>query len=204
MANFTVVPIADLFAQQLVVTTGGNVSGERTPTEGSILAKIWIYHALHEATANTNPGSFYVQTRGEDSVPGDSQWMTVAQFTTSDATSVTTALDATEPEGETSISVASTTSFVAGDYIYIDDATNVVHGEWHTIASITSSTAMVMADGLAFAKASGDDAWTGAEGFYMELDLAGVFAYRVLYIHRGATVAATAVMARQVEVTDFE
>ena len=62
MANYTVVAIADIFAQQLVVTSGGNVSGERTPTAGTIGAKIWIYHALYEATANTNPGSFYVQT----------------------------------------------------------------------------------------------------------------------------------------------
>ncbi len=204
MANYTVTAIADLIANQQVTHAASVIGADKTPAEGSILAKIWMYHALHEATANTNPGTFHVQTRGEAGTAGDSQWVTVAKFVTSNATSVTTDITATEAQGQTTIVCTSTTSFVAGDYIYIDDATDQdLNSEWHYISSVTDSTNLVLADGLSFAKASGDDMWTGAQPFYFELDLAGVLEYRVIYIHQGGTGANTAIWVRTIEATDF-
>ncbi len=208
MADYTVTPVFDLMAHTRVTHDPGesssNVLGAaRAPAEGSILASIWMYHALHEATVNTNPGTFFVQTRGE---AVNDQWMNVAQFLTSNGTAATSALDATEAIGVTEISITSSASFAAGDYIYIDDADGVAEDEWHHVAVIDggAGTDLTLAEGLVAAKASGDDAWTGAEGFFYPLDLRGVFEYRVIYIHQGAVGADTAVWVTAVEATDFE
>lgn len=201
MADYTVTGVFDLIGHQRGSHPYHVIGSARTPAEGSILAKIWLYHALHEATANTNPGSFYVQTRGE---AVNDQWVTVAPFLTSDGTTATSALTATEAIGVTSLAITSSASFVAGDYIYVDDATGDTDDEWHHVVQIDSvGTDLLVAEGLVAAKASGDDAWTLAEAFYMELDLAGVFEYRVIYIHRGGTGANTAIWVRAVEATDF-
>ena len=201
MADYTVTTVFDLIAHQRGTHPYHVIGSARAPLAGSIVAKIWLYHALHQATANTNPGSFYVQTRGE---AVNDQWMTVAPFTTSNGTSATSALDATEAIGVTSLSITSSASFAAGDYIYVDDATGDTDDEWHHIVQIDSAgTDLLISAGLVAAKASGDDAWTLAEGFYMELDLAGVFEYRVIYIHRGGTGADTAIWVRGIEATDF-
>ena len=202
MTDFTVTTVADNIAHQRLTHPAHVIGTTETPAEGSILAKIWMYHALHEATANTNPGSFYIQTRGESV---NDQWMSVAQFTVSNGTSATSALDATEAIGVTSISITSSASFAAGDYIYIDDATANTDDEWHQIVQVDSvGTDLLIASGLVAAKASGDDAWTLAEGFYLELDLAGVFEWRTVYIHRGTTGANVALWVRFIEVTDIE
>ena len=87
------------------------------------------------------------------------QWMTVVPFTTSDGTSATSALDATEAIGVTELSITSSASFAADDYIYVDDATADTDDEWHTIVGIDlNATDLTIAEGLVAAKASGDDA----------------------------------------------
>lgn len=202
MANFTVTTVADTIAKQRLAHPGHVIGTTEVPAEGSILAKIWMYHALHEVQVNTNPGSFYIQTRGE---AVNDQWMSVAQFTVSDGTAATIDLTATEAIGETVLAVSNSSGFAAGDYIFVDDATADTDDEWHLIAQIDSvGTDLTLAEGLVAAKASGDDAWTLAEGFYYELNLAGVFEYRVVYIHRGGTGADVALWVRFVEATDFE
>lgn len=202
MANFTVTPVFDLIAHQRVAHPGSVIGSARTPADGSISAKIWLYHALREVQVNTNPGTFFVQTRGE---AVNDQWLTVAPFLTSNLTAATSALTATEAIGVTEIAITSSASFKAGDYIYIDDATADTDDEWHHISEIDggAGTDLTLAEGLVAAKASGDDAWTGAEGFYLPLSLVGVFEYRVIYIHQGATGADTAIWVRGIEATDF-
>ena len=202
MTDFTVTTIADNIAHQRLAHPGHVIGTTEVPAVGSFLAKIWMYHALHEATANTNPGAFYVQTRGE---AVNDQWANVAVFTTSNGTSATSALTATEAIGVTELAITSSASFAPGDYIYVDDATGDTDDEWHTIVGIDlNATDLTIAEGLVAAKASGDDAWPLAQMFYHSLDLAGVLQWRVVYIHRGGTGANVALWVRFVEVTDIE
>ena len=159
-----------------------------------------MHHGFIEAGANTNPGSFYVQIRLESV---NDQWVTVAKFTTTTNTTVEEALTATEAIGVTSLACASTTGFVADDYIYITDATGDTDDEWHQLDVIVANTSLELVEGLVAAKASGDDAFSDAEHFFYDLNLAGIAQYRVIYKHEGATGMNTAVWVRGIEVTDF-
>ena len=204
MADFTVTTVFDLITHQRVTHPASVIGSARPPApDGSFISvNIWMYHALHEVQVNTNPGTFFVQTRGE---AVNDQWMNVAQFLTSNLTAATSDLTATEAIGVTEIAITSSASFKAADYIYIDDATADVDDEWHHISEIDGGvgTDLTLAEGLVNAKASGDDAWTLAEGFFFPLPLAGVFEYRVIYIHQGAVGADTAIWVTGVEVTAF-
>jgi hypothetical protein len=163
--------------------------------------RIAMHHGFIEEGTNTNPGSFFVQTRLENV---DDQWVTAAQFTVTAAAIAAEALTATEPVAEVSLAVTSTTGFAADDYIYITDATGDTDDEWHQLDKIVADSSLELIEGLVAAKASGDDAYSQAEHFSMYLDLAGVAQYRVIYKHEGSTGMDVAVWVRGIEVTDFE
>ncbi len=202
MAKNTVTAIEDLIAHQRTPHgTGISVIGAaRLVPAGSIAARIWVYHGFTEATINTNPGTFLIQTRGE---AVNDQWATVLPIGTFGGTPATSDLTATEPIGETALAITSSAAFAALDYIYITDATDDENDEWHTISEIGSGTNITLAEGLVFEKESGDDAFTGAQMIPLEISLRGVFEYRAIYVHQGAIAADTAIWVRRRETTDF-
>lgn len=199
MADYTVSSVFDLIAHQHVTHPESVYGAARTATD-MLGVRIAIHHGFIEAGANTNPGSFLVQTRLE---AVNDQWVTVAEFGTTSNTTVTEALTATEAIGVTSLACASTTGFAANDYIYITDATGDTDDEWHQLDAIVADTSLELTEGLVAAKASGDDAYSDAQHFAMYLDLAGVAQYRVIYKHEGGTGMNTAIWVRGIEVTDF-
>lgn len=199
MADFTVSSVFDLIAHQHV-THPNSVYGSARPATDMLFARIAIHHGFIEAGANTNPGSFYIQTRLEAAVD---QWVTAFKITATDATIVTEALTATEPIGEKVLACASTTGFAANDYIYVTDVTGDTDDEWHQLDKIVTDTTLDIIDGLRAAKASGDDAFSDAQHWEYLLDLAGVAEYRVFYKHEGGTGMNSAIWVRGIEVTDF-
>lgn len=199
MADPTVTAVFDLIGHQRLTHPNSVYGSARTATD-MLSVLIHMHHGFIEAGANTNPGSFYVQTRLENV---NDQWVTVAKFTTSGATTVAEALTATEPTTETVLAVADTTGFLADDYIYITDATGDTDDEWHQLDKIVGATSLDLVEGLVAAKASGDDAYSDAEHFAMLLDLYGVAQYRVIYKHEGGTGMDTAIWVRGIEITDF-
>lgn len=159
-------------------------------------------HGFHEAAANTNPGSFHVQVT-PDSSDGEG-WITVAKFTTTAATP--TSIDPTNAEaaGQTTIETGDTTGAAVDELRYFEVAAAPADGEWVHVESFVTNTQLDLLDGLANAHLATDLLYSDAERFAMYLDLAGVAAYRVVYIHEGATGANTVIWVRGIEVTAIE
>lgn len=151
-------------------------------------AVIHLYHAYVEATADTNPGSFKVQVRpdaGDGSV--NEHAVTVATFTARGTTPDTEAMTATEPAGETTLAVASTTGFAVDDVLYIQDTGTLADSEWAELKTFVSNTNVQLIDGLTTQKDSADVIWNDASRWVLALDLNGMESFRVVWSHEGTT-----------------
>lgn len=166
------------------ITHPDTVKGSAQDASGKLAVTILMFHASVEATANTNPGSFYVQASG--SAAGDEDWATIAQFTAQVSTADTEAMTATEPAGETVLAVASTTGFVATDNLYIQDTGTLADSEWAKCQEIVANVSIDLIDGLTNQKDSADVIWNDAEIFPCQLDLTSISRWRVVFQHEGA------------------
>jgi hypothetical protein len=163
-----------------VVGSAINVSTKRA-------AVLFLYHAFVEAAANTNPGSFKIQVRPDDGAgTATEHWITVLELTSSPTTADTEAMTATEPIGETVMAVASTTGFVAGDLLYVQDTTTLADSEWAECRSLVTNVSITLIDGLTVQKDSADVIWNDATKFVVSLNLNGVESFRVVWFHEGA------------------
>lgn len=161
------------------------VKGSAQDVSTKFAVTIIMFHAIVEAVANTNPGTFYVQMSA--SASGDEDWVTTHKFTATDGTPDTEAMTATEPGGETVLAVASTTGFVAEDQLYIQDTGTFTDSEWALCQEIVTNTSINLVDGLTNGKDSSDVIWNDAEIFVCNLDVMAVTRLRVIFIHEGAT-----------------
>lgn len=151
-------------------------------------ATLFLFHGYVEATADTNPGKFKIQVRpdaGDGSVL--EHWITVLELTARGTTPDTEAMTATEPGGETSMAVASTTGFVAEDLLYIQDTGTLADSEWAECQEIVTDSAILLLDGLTTQKDSSDVIWNDASKFVVALDLNGIESFRVVWSHEGGT-----------------
>lgn len=167
------------------VTHPDTVKGSAQEVSTKLAATIICFHASVEATANTNPGSFLIQVSGASS--GDEDWATIVQFTAMVSTADTENMTATEPVAEVAMAVASTTGFVAGDNLYIQDTGTLGDSEWAKCQEIVSNTSINLIDGLTNQKDSSDVIWNDAEIFVAQIDLTAVSRLRVVFQHEGAT-----------------
>lgn len=184
MATITKTAAISLLSHQ-AITHPDTVKGNSTDVSTKLAATVACYHASVEATANTNPGSFYIQVSGTDS--GDEDWFSVAAFTAQATTADTENMTASEPQGETVLAVASTTGFVAGDLLYIQDTGTLADSEWGRCKEIVANTSIDLIDGLTNAKDSSDVIWNDAEIFVAQIDLTAIKRLRVVFQHEGAT-----------------
>ncbi len=201
MANFTQTAIADAIAHTESTHPWSSLGSSLTPTAGALWTTITMHHAYVEAATPTNPPSFYVQINLGTT---DESWTTVAQFTCSNAAVVVENLTATEPVGETAMTVAATAGFVAGDYIYIDDVGTAANSEWHQVQQIVTDTTIDLTAGLVTEKDTSDNIYSEAETFTMRLDLSGVARWRVIYLNEGGTSVDSAIWVRHIETSDIE
>lgn len=167
------------------VTHPATVVGSAISVTDDLSLTIVMFHASVEAVANTNPGTFYVQISA--SAAGDEDWVTVAKFTATVSTADTEAMTATEPIGETVLACASTTGFVAGDTLYIQDTTTLADSEWNFCKRIVTDVSIDLFSGLTVAKDSADVIWNDANIFTCILDLTSITRVRVVFSHEGAT-----------------
>lgn len=150
--------------------------------------RIFMYHGYIEATADTNPGKFKVQTRpdaGGGSV--NEHWQTVAEYVVKGTTPDLENMTATEPIGEKVLVVASTTGFVAEDLLYIEDVNTLADSEWAECQEIVTNTSIDIIDGLTVAKDTSDNIINDASKFVSDIDLNAGESYRVIWSHEGAT-----------------
>lgn len=151
-------------------------------------AVLFLYHGYVESTADTNPGSFLVQVRpdaGDGTVAEN--WITVAELSAAGTTPDTEAMTATEPAGETTLAVASTSGFAVGDELYIQDTGTLEDSEWARLKTLTTNTNIQLIDGLTNQKDSSDVIWNDARKWVVTLDLDGIESFRVVWTHEGAT-----------------
>lgn len=145
-----------------------------------------LFHALVEAAANTNPGTFHVFVSAAES--GNEDWVEIPPVIQAESgTADTEAMTATEPVGETVLAVASTTGFVAKDKLYVQDASVVADGEWATCKRVVTNTSIDLATGLTNAKDSSDVIWNDATMAAIFLDLSAVKRLIIVFSHEGAT-----------------
>lgn len=150
-------------------------------------ATIFLYHGYVESAADTNPGKFLVQIRpdaGDGTVTEN--WQTVIELTVKGTTPDTEAMTATEPIGETTLAVASTTGFAVEDELYIQDTTTLADSEWAKCKTFVANTNIQLIDGLTVAKDSADVIWNDASKFVVTLDLNSIESFRVVWTHEGA------------------
>lgn len=178
------------------VTHPDTVVGSALDVTTKFAATIILFHALVEAAANTNAGTFIVQISG--SASGNEDWAPLARFTPNNGTADTEAMTATEPIGETSLAVASTTGFVAGDILYIQDTGTLADSEWARCREIVTDNSIHLIDGLTTAKDSADVIWNDANIFVCQVDLSAVGRLRVVFQHEGTVGANVHVKALMV------
>ena len=180
-------PAASILAHQLATHPTTKVgSSISVLTKRSVV--ISMFHAYVEDTADTNPGKFKLQVRpdaGGGSV--NEHWITIAEFVVKGTDPDTEAMTATEPSGEKVLAVASTTDFVAGDLLYIQDAGTLADSEWAECQKIVTNTSIDIVDGLTTGKDSSDFIWNDAISFVAALDLNPIESFRVIWSHEGAT-----------------
>ena len=165
------------------VTHPDSVEGTSVVMATYLNAVIVCWHALVEATANTNPGTFRVF--GSLDAADDENWFHILDIDASNATAATEAMTATEPAGETVLAVASTTGFAAKDNIYVQDTGTLGDSEWHTVDKIVANTSIDIMMGLTNQKDSSDVIWGSAQQFTVPLP-GNLSRVRVDFSHEGA------------------
>lgn len=183
MANITKTSDIAILAHT-AITHPDTLKGSAQDVSTKLAATIILFHSSVEATANTNPGTFLIQISGAAS--GDEDWATIQSFTCSNTTADTEAMTATEPVGETVLACASTTGFVATDYLYIQNTT-LANGEWARCQEIVTNTSINLIDGLTNEQTNTSVIWNDADIFVAQIDLTAVKRIRVVFQHEGAT-----------------
>ena len=178
------------------VTHPDTVKGSATDVSTKIAATVFLFHASVEAAANTNGGIFRIE--GSASASGDEDWVPLHQCAAQATTADTEAMTATEPSGETVLACASTTGFVAGDILYIQDTGTLADSEWARCQEVVSNTSINMVDGLTTGMDASDVIWNDAETWAIGVDLSSVTRIRVVFQHEGAAGANCHVKATMV------
>lgn len=200
MADFT--QSKSTLLAHAAVTHPDSVEGTAVSVATALECLIILWHALVEATANTNPGTFRIF--GSLDAADDDNWFHILDVDVSNATAATEAMTATEPTAETVLAVASTTGFAAKDNIYVQDTSVVADSEWHTVDKIVSNTSIDIMLGLTNQKDNADVIWGSAQQFSIPLNCAGLSRIRVDFSHEGATGANVHIKAEVHVATDIE
>lgn len=191
-----------VFLSHQAVTHPDTVVGSEVDVGTGLACSIVCFHALVEATANTNPGKFLIQT--SPSASGSEDWSTYQELIVNNTTADTEAMTATEPIAETVLAVASTTGFVTEDVLYIQDVGTLADSEWGLCQEIVTNTSINLVDGLTVAKDSADVIWNDANVFPAVLiDCTALARVRVVFMHEGATGANCHVKALGIVATEI-
>ena len=153
-----------------------------------IAARIFLYHGYVQAAADTNPGSFLIQLRPEAGTSTVAEnWITHTTKTAAGTTPDAETMTANEAIGDTMIECDSTTGFLAGDNLYVWNATTLTNSEWATARLITTDTSITLMDGLTRAKTTADSCamYNDASRWVVDIDLTTTASLRVVWSHTG-------------------
>ena len=175
------------------VTHPATIKGGAVNVSTFFACDIAMYHAMVEAISNANPAEWLIQYSLETS--GDDTWFTRATFTVNTGTPATELLSGTEAIGQTVLEVASTTGFVQGAQVYVQDASVPGDGQWGLLDSVVTNTSLTLIDGLKVAKDSSDIVWDNANILNFHDDILSVMRLRILFRTQGAAAVNSHVMA---------
>ncbi len=108
-------------------------------------ASFWIRIGRIVTAALTLPVT--VRIEGSPSASGDDDWQVIASLQSGTAAAESEALTATEPVGEVTLAMASTTNLAAADPIYIKNLT-VANSEFRRICNVAAGVSITIEDGL--------------------------------------------------------
>jgi len=189
--SYTVTPVKTdsiaVLAHQ-VATHPTTIVGSAIDVSTKKAISLHLFHGYIEATADTNPGRFLIQVRADDGAGSvNEHWITVAELVALGTTPDDENLTTTESAGDSSLAVASTTGFVAGDLLYIRNVGTLANSEWARLKSIVSNTSLELMDGLTNGMTSSDKVFNDASAWVVNLDVRNIEAIRVVWFHQGAT-----------------
>lgn len=190
-----------LLAHAALTHPGSKVSDAAISVAGDIGAKIYLFHANVEVTANATGVRYLVQITPDSS--GDKHWQTEDTLITDTVAAVTEALTATEPVGEVVLAVASTTGISIHDEIYIVNTT-LANSEWAEVDDVITDTSVTILHGLTTEQtAAASDIWTQAERQGTYVNLTGVNRLRGSVVHRATTGSNIQFYMTALRFTDF-
>jgi hypothetical protein len=202
MANITQSATQTIISHQ-ALTHPGMLEGTPVACATYLSGVITVRVANVETTANATGVSVIIQGSFETS--GDAAWFDLLPpFVGTTTAAETEAMTATEPAEETVLACASTTNFVVGDWIYVQDAGTLANSEWHRVIRVVANTSVDIAYGLANEKDSSDVLWTEADIFTAYINCEGLKRVNVLVVHEAATGSNLHVLAEGVFATDIE
>jgi hypothetical protein len=138
-------------AVDAIFAAGGSATPATVGADFSIAdayeAQLYIWYSPGASTATTVTAEARVEISPNTS--GDDAWVPFCSLSFgSIASAADEALTATEPVGETTIAVASTTGLTVNLPIFIRNTTTLGNSEFNEIITVTANTSIVLADGL--------------------------------------------------------
>lgn len=127
------------------VASGAVLISSAIDVSGKIAATLFIHFGRRAAAALTEGVQFRIEASSKSS--GDGHWYPLFIYTSDIAAASDEGVSGTVNSGTNVITVASTTGFVAGDIIYIDNGT-IGNSEWGRVKSIVTNTSITIEDNL--------------------------------------------------------
>lgn len=130
-------------------------------------ARLFVRVGRGGTTALTNGVDVQARPLINNGGAGGSNPAAIAAFLSSSAAANQTTVNSDSASGQNLLNVASTTGFVAGDFIIIQDA-GLTRVEWHRVSRVVSATQLALDDNLGFTHTAAQadsvrnkaDAWT--------------------------------------------
>ncbi len=177
-----------------LTTATGFVKGTEVSVQNAIRGVISLFNGFHEVGANAGPQKWIIRTSG--SASGDDTWgiWQTVNITFTGTTKIEP-LTATEAAGVSSIAVAATADYVAGDEIFIHDGNDATQSEWGIVNNVVVNTSIELVDGLTTGKDSGDDCFDNPQINHIPIELEGMMRLQVLYSNRAVNGMHTSIKA---------
>jgi hypothetical protein len=173
--SFTKTIQTALFALQSIASNTVAISSPLSVAT-AIALSVYIHFGRRSATALTTGVTFRIEASSKSS--GDGHWFPISQWLTNKATVGSEAVSGTCNAGQAVILMASTTGFVVGDIVFIDNST-IANSEWGRIKTVTTNTSITLQENLASAQ-TGSTVYAGAQMAPITLDVAAHKRVRVV------------------------
>lgn len=204
MADYTQVKSTIISHQK--VTNPESIKGSAVDVRTALGGTVYMRHAYVEAVdpGGIEPEFHIMGSYDQTATPPADSWFKLHSQKATDpgAAPATEAMTATEPVTETALAVASTTGFVAGNEIYVQDTTTEADSEWHQVDKVVTNTSIDIVEGLVTQKDSADVIWGSAQTFKFPFGSLGHI--NVYYSNEGASAPNTAVLVEVLVDTDLE